>query len=173
MDVPCLKDTRQNPSKFPMTPCSLGVKLSRGLVLTGCWAHPNCNLVLNGASSPRRLLRQKLQDGKRISFLGSVKRPLYNIHQNGWCITQSTQPERRMSHLESRSYNRSHLSPRAYCFSKIVDKKPFLICFKSSLNFLSSPCISFTPTQVYSVVRICLWATSLWDHKCLPIAISL
>jgi hypothetical protein len=29
--------------------------------------------------------------------------------------------------LQSRSYNKSHPSPKAYCFSKIVDKKHFLV----------------------------------------------
>jgi hypothetical protein len=57
------------------------------------------------------------------------------IHQNGWLITQGTQPERRVLRLESHSYNKSHPSPKAYCFSKIVDKKPFLVCFKSLLDF--------------------------------------
>jgi hypothetical protein len=50
-----------------------------------------------------------------------------NIHQNGWRITQGTHPERRMLHLESRSYNKSHPSPKASSISKIDDRKPFLI----------------------------------------------
>jgi hypothetical protein len=29
--------------------------------------------------------------------------------------------------LESRSYNKSHPSPKDYCFSKIDDQKPFFI----------------------------------------------
>jgi hypothetical protein len=48
-----------------------------------------------------------------------------NIHQNGWRITWGTQPKRRMSHLESRSYNKSYYSPKAYCFSEIDNRKPF------------------------------------------------
>jgi hypothetical protein len=49
--------------------------------------------------------------------------------------------------LESCSYNKSHPSPKAYCFSKIVDKKPFLVCFKSLLDSLSSTGMSSTPTM--------------------------
>jgi hypothetical protein len=56
-----------------------------------------------------------------------VKRLMCNIRRNGWRITRGTQPERRMSRLESRSYNKSHHSPKAYCFSKIDDPKPFLV----------------------------------------------
>jgi hypothetical protein len=92
----CFKDTIAILVSFTMTPCSLVVKLSPGLVLTGWWAHPNYNLVLNYASSPRRLLRQKLQDGKRIFPSEFVKRPMCNIHRNEWRITRGTQPERRV-----------------------------------------------------------------------------
>jgi hypothetical protein len=57
MAMPCPKDTCRNPIKLPMMPCFLGMKLSCGLVLTGCWARLNYNLVFNCAGSPRRLLR--------------------------------------------------------------------------------------------------------------------
>jgi hypothetical protein len=40
------------------------LKLSHGLVLTGWRARPKCNIILNCAGSPIRLLRQKLQDRK-------------------------------------------------------------------------------------------------------------
>jgi hypothetical protein len=76
-----------------------------------------------------------------------MKRTLCIIHRNGWRITQGTQPESRMLHLESRSYNKSHSNPKTYCFSKIVDKKPFLVCFKSLLDFLSSTCMLSTPAK--------------------------
>jgi hypothetical protein len=68
------------------------------------------------------------------------------IHQNGWHITRVTQPKRRMPHLEPHSYNKSHPSPKAYCFSKSVDKKPLLVScpYVASLN---SACISFTPIK--------------------------
>jgi hypothetical protein len=60
------------------------VVLSHGLVLTSWRAWSNCNLVLNYAGSPRRFLRWKLQDGRRLSSSEFTKRPMCNIHQNGW-----------------------------------------------------------------------------------------
>jgi hypothetical protein len=133
-------------SKPSCDPKSLCTKLSHRLVLTGWSARPNYKLVLNCASSPRRFLRRKLQDGKRISFSKSVKRTMCIIHRNGWYITWGTQPERRMSHLEPRSYNKSHPTPKAYCFSKSVDKKPLLV-LSPCLASLNSACISFTSTK--------------------------
>jgi hypothetical protein len=55
------------------------------------------------------------------------KGPMCNIHRNGWRITRGTQPERSVLPLESRSYNKSYPSPKAYCFSEIDDRKSFLI----------------------------------------------
>jgi hypothetical protein len=109
---------------------------------------------LNCAGSPMRLLRQKLQDRKRISFSESVKRPLCNISQNECRITRGTQPKRRVLRLKSRSYNKSHLSPKAYCFSNIIGKKPSLVVLSCCLTPLNSACISFTLNQVHSLVRI-------------------
>jgi hypothetical protein len=176
MAISDLKVTIAILATFRYDPSSSCVKLSRGLVLTSWGARPNCNLVLNYAGSPRRLLRQKLQDEKRISFSKSAKRPMRNIYRNRWRITQGTQLERRVFPLESRSYNKSHPSPKAYCSSKIDGWKPFIM-FSNHLNpcltFLSSVCISLTPAQVYSLVHIYLWATSLWIRKCLPITILL
>jgi hypothetical protein len=63
------KDNRRNPCKLSHDALFLRLKLNHGLVLTGWWAHPNCNLVFNCAGSPRCSLRQKLQDGNRISPL--------------------------------------------------------------------------------------------------------
>jgi hypothetical protein len=147
-------------ASFPMTPCSMGVKLSRGLVLTSCWARSNCNLVLNYAGSPRRLLRQKLQDGKCISFARSTKRPMCNIRQNGWCITQGTQPERRMTYLESRSYNKSYHSTKAYYFSEIDNRKPFS----------SHPILAWLPLIVLayrSLLPKCTpWFVSTFEPHC-------
>jgi hypothetical protein len=48
--------------------------------------------------------------------------------------------------VESHSYNKSRLSPKAYCFSKSVDKKSLLLS-STCLAFLNSACISFTPTK--------------------------
>jgi hypothetical protein len=74
-----------------------------------------------------------------------------NIHQNIWRITRDTQPKRRVLHLESRIYNKSHPSPKAYCFSKIDDRKPPLLVSKPCLTFLSSICTSLTSNQVHSI----------------------
>jgi hypothetical protein len=133
------------------------LKLSHGLVLTGWQACPNCNLVLNCAGSLVRLLRQKLQDGKRISFSEYAQRPLCNIRWNGWRITWGTQSERRVLHLESHSYSKSHLRPKAYCLSKIVDKKPFLVCFEALLDFPKQCHLSSSPNQVYALGHIYHW----------------
>jgi hypothetical protein len=69
-----------------------------------------------------------------------------NICQNGWCIIRGTQPERRVLPLESRSYNKSCPSPKAYCFSKSVDKKSLLVSSPCLASF-NSACISFTTTK--------------------------
>jgi hypothetical protein len=158
------------------------VKLSRGLVLTGWWARPNCNLVLNCADSSWCFLRQKLHGGRRISSSEFVKRPLCNIHQNRWRITRVAQPKRRLLHLESCSYNKSHPNPKAYCFSKSVNKKPLLI-WSPCLASLNSACISFTLTkcaswlksiiepywssfkQVPYLVMVHLSSHVIWSHK--------
>jgi hypothetical protein len=57
-------------------------------------------------------------------------------------------------HLESRSYDKSHPSPKAYCFSKIDNWKPPLLVSKPCLTFLSSICTSLTSNQVCSLVHI-------------------
>jgi hypothetical protein len=49
--------------------------------------------------------------------------------------------------LESRSYNKLHPSTKAYCFSKIDERKLFLVISNPCLTFLSSACISFTPSR--------------------------
>jgi hypothetical protein len=54
--------------------------------------------------------------------------------------------------LESRSYNKSHPNPKAYCFYKIDEPKHFLIAWNLCLTFLSTVGVSFTPNQVYSLV---------------------
>jgi hypothetical protein len=142
-------------ASFRTTPNSLCAKLSHGLALAGWGARPNCNIVLNCAGSSRHLLRQKLQDGKHISFSESAKRLLCNIHQNGWRITWGTQLERGVLPLESHSYNKSHPSHKAYCFSKIVDRTLFLIVLNPCLTFLNNTYLSFTPNQVCFLVHIC------------------
>jgi hypothetical protein len=117
-------------------------------------------MVLNCTGSTRRFLRWKLSDGRCISSFEVTKRPLCNIHQNRWRITRGMQLESRMLHLESRSYNKSYSSPKAYCFLRIVDKKPSLVVLSHCLTPLNSACISFTLNQVHSLVRIC--------HRAIP-----
>jgi hypothetical protein len=110
--------------------------LSYELVLTSWWAHPNCNLVLNCVDSPRRSLRQQLQDGKHIFSSEVAKRSLCNIHQNGWCITRGTQQKRRFLHLESRGYNKSSRGPKLSASSRLIIEN--LPCLFQSPTWLSS-----------------------------------
>jgi hypothetical protein len=110
------------------------LKLSRGLVVTGWQTHPNCNLILNCAGSSRRLLRQKLQDVKCISFSESVKRPMCNIRQNRWCITRGTQPERLVLPLESRSYNKAYPRPKVTASRRLMIQSLSSL-FKYRLDF--------------------------------------
>jgi hypothetical protein len=99
------------------------------------------------------LLKTKAIRWKAHLILRVAKGPLCNIHQNGWRITRGTQPESRMLHLESRSYHKSYSSPKAYCFLRIVDKKPSLVVSSRCLTPLNSACISFTLNQVHSLVH--------------------
>jgi hypothetical protein len=147
-------------ASFPMAPHSLCLQLSHGSVLTGWRARSNCNLVLSCTGSSRCFISQKLQDGKHISFSKSMKRPLCNIHRNRWCITRGTQSERMVLPLESHSYNKSHPRPKAFFFTEIDDRKHFLVVSNPCLTSLHHACISFTPAQGYSLIRIYLWATS-------------
>jgi hypothetical protein len=70
--------------------------------------------------------------------------------------------------LESHRYNKSHPNPKAYCFSKTNERKPLLIVLNTCLTFLNSTCLSFTPAQVYSLVRIQPQAISCWFYQRLP-----
>jgi hypothetical protein len=98
-----------------------------------------------------------------------VKRLMCNIRQNRWCITRGTQLERRVLPLESRSYNKSYPSPKAYYFSKIDDQKPFSRCLNPRLTFLCSVYISFPPARLYSLLHIYDRATMLCFCMCLLI----
>jgi hypothetical protein len=49
--------------------------------------------------------------------------------------------------ISSSSDNKSHHSPKAYCFSKTDERKPFLIVLNPFLTFLNSTCLSFTPNK--------------------------
>jgi hypothetical protein len=56
---------------------------------------------------------------------------------------------------------------------KLTTSLVLLVFGDDNASVESSACISFTPAQVYSLIRIYLGATSLWNRKCLPIDISL
>jgi hypothetical protein len=100
------------------------------------------------------ILKTRIARWKVHFLIKLAKRIMCNIHHNGWRITRGMEPERRVLRLESHSYNKSHLSTKAYCFSKIIDKKPFLVCFEALLDFPKQCRISPSPNQVYSLVHI-------------------
>jgi hypothetical protein len=112
-------------------------KLSYRLVQTGWWAHPNDNLILNCAGSPRCFLRTKVARWKEHFLIGISKRPLCITRRNGWRITRGTQPKRRMLHLESCCYSKSHSGLKFTSSLKLDDHKSFLVCFKLPLDFSS------------------------------------
>jgi hypothetical protein len=147
------------------------LKLSRGLVLTGWQARPNCNIVLNCAGSPRRLLRQKLQDGKCISFSEYVKRPKCNIHRNRWCITRGTQLEKWVFPWSLVATASHILALKLTTFQRLMIRS--LSLSNPCLIFLNSAYISSTLNQVYSLVRVYHRAMSLWFCKRFPITIPL
>jgi hypothetical protein len=83
-------------------------------------------------------------------------------------MTRGKQPKRRVLHLKSCSYNKLHPSPKAYCFSRIVDRRPSLVVLRPCLTPPNSACISLTLNQVHSLVHIYhramlvhLWASIL------------
>jgi hypothetical protein len=77
-------------------------------------------------------------------------------HSSEWMAYYSKvrSRKRRVLHLESRCYNKSHPSPKVYRFSKIDDRKPPLLVSKRCLTFLSSICTSLTSNQVCFLVHI-------------------
>jgi hypothetical protein len=85
-----------------------------------------------------------------------MKRHMCNICRNGWPITRGTQPERRVLPLESRSYNKSHPSPKLTASLWLRIKSLSSFVSNPCLTFLNSTCLSFTPNQVYSLVRVYL-----------------
>jgi hypothetical protein len=144
--------------------CSIGVKLSCGLVLTGCWVHPNCNLVLNCAGSSRRLLREKLQDGNTFPSQNMRKGPgatfsgtdgvLLTVRNRKegccpWSLVATT------CHIQALKLTAS---------LRLMIKSLFLV-----LNTrLTSACISFPPNQVCSLVHVYHWAIPWWFCNLLP-----
>jgi hypothetical protein len=167
-----LEDTYCNPNKLSMTPKFLMLKLSHGLVLTGYWALPNCNVVSNCAGSPWHFLRQNLQDGKCIFIHWKLARGLIcNFPLNGWHITRGTQPKRKMLRLESRCYNESHPGRMLMASLRVMIEGLFYVASNPCWTFLSSACMSFTPNQVYPLVRI--YHRAIWwrFHKRLSFAL--
>jgi hypothetical protein len=64
------------------------------------------------------------------------------IRQNGWHITRGTQSERRVLHLESRCYNKSHPGPKLMTSLRLMIESLSLLVSNPCLTFLSSACIS-------------------------------
>jgi hypothetical protein len=154
-----------------MTPNSLCVKLSRMLVMTGWWARPNYNIVLNCAGSSRRFLRQKLQDRKCIFSSELAKDPcaafirtdgvLLEVHNRKeecctWSLVATT------SHI---------LALKLTASLRLMIGSLFSFVLNPCLTFISSACISFIPNQVYPLVHIYHRAILCWFHKCLPFAL--
>jgi hypothetical protein len=68
------------------------------------------------------LYKRKVARWKAHSSSEFAKRPLCNIYQNGWHITQGTQPERRLLRLESRGYNKSHPCPKLSASMRLLSE---------------------------------------------------
>jgi hypothetical protein len=64
-----------------------------------------------------------------------AKRSHLQLLLNEWHITQGTQPEIRVLCLESHCYNKSCLGPMLSTSPRLDGHKPFLVCFKSLLDF--------------------------------------
>jgi hypothetical protein len=63
------------------------------------------------------------------------------------------------------------LTLRLVLLQGMMIESHFLIVLDPCLTLLSIACTSFTPNQVYSLVRVYHRAISLWFHKCLLITI--
>jgi hypothetical protein len=123
----CPKDTRHDPSKLSHD--ALFLRCEATLCVGSDWLLSSSKLQpgLEWCRFAQAPLKTKVIRWKVHSFSEPVKRPMCNIHQNRWHVTRGMQPERRVLPLESCSYNKSHPSPEAYCFSKIDERKPFLV----------------------------------------------
>jgi hypothetical protein len=125
--MPCFKDTRHNPRKLSHDALFLRCEAKQRVVFDWLLSSSKLQPCLECCRFAQAPLKTKVVRWKAHSFSESVKRLMCNIHWNGWCITRGTQPKSRVLPLESRSYNKSHPSPDVYCFSKIDERKPFLI----------------------------------------------
>jgi hypothetical protein len=59
---------------------------------------------------------------------------MHIIHHNGWRITRGTQPKRRVLHLESLYYNKSHPGPNLSASLRLMIES-LHCCFKALLDF--------------------------------------
>jgi hypothetical protein len=148
-------------------------KLSHGLDLPGWRVLPNSNLVLNCAGSSRCFLRQKLQEGMRVSLLELAKGPCASfVRTDDILIKVRNQKEecRTWSLIATTS---QVLALRLSLHQTLMSISLSLFVSNSCLISLNSACISSTLNQVYSLVRIYHRAMSLWFRKCFPITIPL
>jgi hypothetical protein len=158
-------------ASFHMTPNSLCANLSHMLVLTGWWAHPNCDLVLNCAGSSRRFLRQKLQDGKCISSSELAKYPYASfVKMDGVLLEVRNRKEKCCTWSLIATTSRILALKLTVSLSLMIRS---LSSFVSNpyLTFVSSACILFSPNQVYPLVCICHWTILWWFRKHLSFAL--
>jgi hypothetical protein len=132
----------------------LALKLSYKLVLTGWWAHPNYNLVLNCAGTPRRFSRQKLQDGKHISLLQLAKGPRASFARTDGILLKVHNRKEECRTWSLVAITSQVLALRLSLPQILMSVSLSLFVLKPCLTFLSIVYISFTPNQVYSLVRI-------------------
>jgi hypothetical protein len=96
-------------------------------------------------------LKPRLQGRKRIFLIKFSKETPCSIHQNRWRITRGTQLEKRVLHLESHCYNKSHPSPKLTTSLSFDECKHLLVCCKS-LPDLPKCCLNivhFQPSALF------------------------
>jgi hypothetical protein len=120
----------------------LVLKLSYRLVLTGWRAHPNCDLVLNCAGSPKCISLLELAKGPCASF----------IRMDGVLLEVCNRKEE--CHTWSLVATTSQiLDLRLSLPQTLMSISLFLFVSKPCLTFLSIVYISSTPNHVYTLVR--------------------
>jgi hypothetical protein len=160
-------------TSFHITPNFLCVKLSHRLVLTGWWAHPNCNLALNCVGSSMRFLRQKLQDKKCIFSLGLAKDSYASFIRMDGVLLEVRNRKKECCTWSLIATTSRILALKLTALVRLMIRSLSSFVSDPCLTFLSSACISCTPNQVYSLVRICHWSALLWIRKCLPTTVLL
>jgi hypothetical protein len=139
------------------------LKLGHGLVLTGWWACPNYNLVLNSVGSPSRLLRQKLRDGKCTLICNFFR-------TDGVLLDVRNRKEGRCAWSLVATTSRM-LALSLLLLSDLVNVNLSLFVSNPCLMSLNSAFILFTPNQVYPLVRIYHRAISWRFHNRLPFSL--